>query len=83
MNFTELSLTVFFVFFALFLWVASLRNIAIFKVRKAFTTDDDLWPKAYEALPTYSKMLFAPRYYLLWSKVDWVRWQARQAESRV
>lgn len=51
----------------------AVRNEVTLKVRRAFINDDLLYPSAYLTLPSYDAMLLNPRYYLLWTKDQWVR----------
>ena len=53
------------------------RSSAAFIVRIAFLDDEILYGSGgYDALPSYDAMTFHPRYWLLWTKAQWVKAQA-------
>lgn len=52
----------------------AIRNETVYRIRAAFIWDDKLRSQDYNALPSYNEMLFSPRYYLLWTKAQWVRY---------
>ena len=50
-----------------------IRNEIVCRIRHAFIDDDALWSSgAYDRLPSYSDMLYSPRYWHLWTKQQWI-----------
>ncbi|MFL9904650.1 hypothetical protein PQR71_42095 [Paraburkholderia fungorum] len=60
----------------LIVWLLFLlvRNGQIFKVRMAFIDSPELYPDAYNRLPTYSKMCDHPKHYLRWTTRQWIEY---------
>lgn len=50
------------------------RNLAVYRVRIAFIDDNDLYPAAFQKLPSYDGMLFGPKHQLRWTKTQWVKY---------
>lgn len=49
------------------------RNQCVFNARMSFIDDDSLYKSgAYDKLPSYSDMLYKPRYWHLWTKQQWI-----------
>ena len=63
--------------FTLFIFIfcfATLRNASVLRVRLAFIDDTALYLGGkYDALPSYDAMYYNPRYWLLWTKKQWVK----------
>ena len=53
--------------------LALIRNECVCNVRLAFVDDDLLYRGgAYHRLPSYTAMLYSPRYWRLWTKKQWI-----------
>jgi hypothetical protein len=53
--------------------LALIRNECVCNVQLAFLDDDLLYRGgAYDSLPSYTAMLYSPRYWHLWTKKQWI-----------
>ena len=55
-----------------------IRNQAVYLIRMYFINTDSSYPIAFRALPSYDAMLYHPRYQLLWTKAQWLKWVKAQ-----
>lgn len=58
------------------------RNMFVYEVRTAFIDDPTLWPEVYNALPTYDQMMCNPKYWVLWTKDQWVIYMGKDCETK-
>ena len=72
--FTEIVLLAMF----LTLYFGVVRSEVTYFIRMHFINTDDLYPIAFRTLPSYGAMMFHPRYQLLWTKAQWVKWVKAQ-----
>ena len=54
------------------------RNDVVFSIRQDFINDDELYPAAFRALPSYSDMVHDRKYKHLRTKDQWVKWVKAQ-----
>lgn len=51
------------------------------RARLHFINSDDLWERGdYHRLPTFDEMMYAPAYWGIWTKKQWVSWVRERVE---